>query len=397
MSPVMYFKFKAHPVFIDQHAKQLFTLYGLALSIALLTACSKNKQETTQLNNQEVNYHHSADIQSISPSNSYDIVRKYIGKIVSKQLTSLSFEYAGKVSKVYVDSGDVITKGQLLAEFDTELLTIKRREIAATIAQLNAQAELNRLNLTRINDLNTKGYSSKQALDELETEKKIINADISRQQANIATVEYQISHAKLYAPFDAVISTRLVAEGENFVPNQTAFELIKQTQYEVTVGVPVNVASDLIIGQKLKVTLNKQTWVAKILVIGKQVHKVSRTVELRLALNQAANFYNDQLVQVNIKQRIAQAGFWLPLSALTDGVRGQWNVYQVTATQDDLFTISATTIEVKYSTLDAAYITGLPLIPLEVIASGVHRYVPRQIVKRASKTINQVASAGQVL
>jgi RND family efflux transporter MFP subunit len=388
-------------VFIDQLTIKFFRVYSLVFSFILLSACSEPNQEpkptTTQVSKKSANYHQSADIRSISPSMSYDIERAYIGKVVSKQLTSLSFEYAGKVAKVYVDSGELVSKDQLLAEFDTELLTIQRQAIVATIEQFRARAELNRLNLSRINNLSTKGYSSKQAVDELEAEKKIINADISRQQANIARIEYQISHAKLRAPFAAVISSRTVAEGENFSPNQSAFNLIQQADHEVSVGVPVKVASQLVVGQTLSVTLNKQKLTGQILAIGKQVHQVSRTIELRLGLKQTLTFYNGQLAQVNIEQRVEQAGFWLPLSALTDGVRGQWNVYQVTATANDLLTISATTVEVKYTTLDAAYITGLPLVIHEVIASGVHRYVPRQIVKRAGKTIKQVASTGQIL
>ena len=386
-------------MFTKPRAKQLFASYGsafplaLALSLTLLSACSKKEQVIEEVNEKSANYYQSADIQTISPSMSYDIIRNYVGKVMSKQLTSLSFEYAGKVANVYVDNGDVITKGQLLAEFDTELLTIKRREIDSTIAQLNAQAELNQLNLTRINNLNTKGYSSKQALDELETEQKIIQADISRQHANIATIEYQISQAKLHAPFDAFINTRSVAEGENFTPNQTAFELIKQTHHEITVGVPVNVASRLTIGQQLDVTLNKKTVKAQVLVIGKQVHDVSRTVELRLALKQQSLFYNGQLVQVKIKQNVQKPGFWLPLSALTDGVRGQWNVYQVAQTTHALFAISASTIKVEYSTVDAAYITGLPLIDNKIIMAGVHRYVPGQLVKRANKQEKVVAES----
>ena len=390
---------------IDQRTTRFFRVYGLVLSFALLSACSEPTQEpsqktkptTTQVNKQSANYHQSADIRTISPSMSYNIERAYIGKVVSKQLTSLSFEYAGKVTNVYVDSGDLVSKGQLLAEFDTELLTIQRQAIVATIERFRARSELNRLNLSRINKLSTKGYSSKQAVDQLEAEKKIINADISHQQANIASIEYQISHAKLHAPFAAVISSRNVAEGENLSPNQNVFNLIQQADHEVSVGVPVKVASKLVIGQTLSVTLNKQTLTGQILAIGKQVHQVSRTVELRLGLKQTLTFYNGQLAQINIEQRVEQAGFWLPLSALTDGIRGQWNVYQVTNTAHDLFSISAITVQVKYATLDAAYITGLPLVTHEVIASGVHRYVPRQIVKRASKAIKQVTSTGQSL
>ncbi|MFT6919425.1 MAG: RND family efflux transporter MFP subunit, partial [Cognaticolwellia sp.] len=250
-------------MFIDQRTTRFFRVYGLVFFFALLSACSEPNQEpsqatkptTTQTNKQSANYHHSADIRTISPSMSYDIERAYIGKVVSKQLTSLSFEYAGKVAKVYVDSGDLVSKGQLLAEFDTELLTIQRQAIVATIEQFRARAKLNRLNLSRINNLRTKGYSSKQAVDELEAEKTIINADISRQQANIANIEYQISHAKLHAPFAAVISSRTVAEGENFSPNQNAFNLIQQADHEVSVGVPIKVASQLVVGQTLSVIL----------------------------------------------------------------------------------------------------------------------------------------------
>jgi RND family efflux transporter MFP subunit len=392
-------------VFINQRTTRFFRVYGLVFSFALLSACSdpdqKSSQETkpttTQTNKKSANYHQSADIRTISPSMSYDIKRTYIGKVVSKQLTSLSFEYSGKIAKVYVDSGDLVSKGQLLAEFDTELLTIQRQAIVATVEQFRARAELNHLNLSRINKLSTKGYSSKQAVDELEADKKIINADISRQQANIASIEYQISRAKLHAPFAAVISSRSVAEGENFSPNQKAFNLIQQADHEVSVGVPVKVASQLVVGQTLSVILNKQMLTGQILAIGKQVHQVSRAIELRLGLQQTSTFYNGQLAQVNIEQGVEQAGFWLPLSALTDGVRGQWNIYQVKATAHNLLAISATTVEVKYTTLDAAYITGLPLVTHEVIASGVHRYVPRQIVKRASEAIKQVASTGPIL
>lgn len=376
-----------------QRANVITSIISFVFTATLLSACSK----PADVADENTIYHQSADIQTISPSEFYEVSREYIGKVVSKQLASLSFEYTGKVENVYVDSGDLVTKGQLLAEFNTELLAIKLQEIDASIRQLNAQAELNRLNLERINELNTKGYSSKQTLDELETEKKVIKADLSRQQANKSTINYQISKAQLHAPFAGVVSSRSVAEGEVFSSNQTAFELIKQAQHEVSVGVPVKVARELSIGQLLQVELGQQDISAKILVIGKQVNQVSRTVELRLAVTNQATFYNGQLAKIKIKQRVNQAGFWLPLAALTDGIRGQWNIFQVDDAKNKLFTITATTVEVKYSTLDAVYIAGLPLKEHHIIVAGVHRYVPGQIVKKAVIINRQTVKVGSSL
>lgn len=220
---------------------------------------------------------------------------------------------------------------------------------------------------------------------------------MSRQQANKSTVIYQIAKSKLHAPFDAIVSSRFVAEGEIFNSNQIAFELIKNTHYEITVGVPVKVARDLSKGQKLEVTLEQEQLSAKILVIGKQVNQISRTVELRLAINEQSTFYNGQLAKIKITQKVEQAGFWLPISALTDGIRGQWNIFRVQNTEKSLFKIIATTVEVKYSTLDAVYIAGLPQEQLQVILAGVHRYVPGQLVKKAQKASSQTAKVGSSL
>lgn len=380
-------------MFINQRTKIIISVFNILLISIGLSACSKSKDITDKTDA----YYQSADIQTITPSTYYEASHEYIGKVSSKQFSSLSFEYGGKIEKVYVDSGDLVKKGQLLAEFNTELLKIKRQEIDASIRQLAAQAQLNKLNLARINELNAKGYSSKQTLDELETEKKVINADLSRQQANKSTVIYQIAKSKLHAPFDAIVSSRFVAEGEIFNSNQIAFELIKNTHYEITVGVPVKVARDLSKGQKLEVTLEQEQLSAKILVIGKQVNQISRTVELRLAINEQSTFYNGQLAKIKITQKVEQAGFWLPISALTDGIRGQWNIFRVQNTEKSLFKIIATTVEVKYSTLDAVYIAGLPQEQLQVILAGVHRYVPGQLVKKTQKASSQTAKVGSSL
>lgn len=380
-------------MFKPQRANVITTIVSLVFTLTLLGACSK----PSEISEEKSTYHQSADIQTISPSEFYEVSREYIGKVVSKQLASLSFEYGGKVENVYVDSGDLVTKDQLLAEFNTDLIAIKIKEIDASIRQLNAQAELNRLNLARINELSTKGYSSKQTLDELETEKEVIKADLSRQQANKSTLNYQISKAQLHAPFAGVISSRSVAEGEIFGSNQTAFELIKQTQHEISVGVPVKVARTLTTGQALQVELGEQEVTATVLVIGKQVNSISRTVEVRLAVSAKAVFYNGQIAKVKILQRVNQAGFWLPLAALTDGIRGQWNIFRVDNAKDKLFTIAATTVEVKYSTLDAAYITGLTLTDHNIIVAGVHRYVPGQIVKKSSASNAKTTQVGNAL
>ena len=99
------------------------------------------------------------------------------------------------------------------------------------------------------------------------------------------------------------------------------------------------------------------------------------------------------MAQVKIIQRVNQQGFWVPLSALTDGIRGQWNIFRVNKLDNNLYRIVATTIEVKHTTIDSAYITGLAPTEQSVIVSGVHRFVPGQIVKKTHSDNSQLGQS----
>ena len=128
----------------------------LLIALLSITACSDglDNKSTNSKNN-----HQSAALITISPEQSYTIERDYLGQVTAKQNTSLSFEYTGKVSEIFVDSGDIVNKGQLLAQQETQLLGYKTSELQAQIAQSNAQITLNKANLDRIKTLINDGYS----------------------------------------------------------------------------------------------------------------------------------------------------------------------------------------------------------------------------------------------
>ena len=147
---------------------------------------------------------------------------------------------------------------------------------------------------------------------------------------------------------------------------------------------PTDLITDLKIGDKLNAVIAKQTIQVELLAIGKQVDPINRTVELRLALVNQAQIFNGQLVKVAIEKQIVTQGFWLPLSALIDGVRGQWNIYLAeplkSATDKKLYQIKSTVVNVKHTRLNQAFVTGLPLQSQQIIVEGVHRFVPMQKV-----------------
>lgn len=346
------------------------------LLIYWLTACSepiKGVEKTI--------YSHAADIITIHPVNNYKIKRLYIGEINSKQLTNVSFEFGGQVKKLLVDNGDLITKGQLLAELSTELLRNKTDEIKAEIKQVNAQLTLNTENLTRLNKLKAKGFISQQSIDELNSEKKILFANLQQLNSALAANTYQISQAKIIAPFSGRVNKRYLNIDEISPPGSFVYQLIKSDDEQINLGVPTRLASKMQINDILNVMIDRVAINAIVVAIGNQVDPVNRTVNIRLSPTSKFNYFNGQLVKVSIDDVINQQGFWVPTSALTDGVRGQWNIFIASPLKDNTYKMAKHTVNVLYTSDKQSFITGLPNNQHMIIASGLQRLVARQIVR----------------
>jgi RND family efflux transporter MFP subunit len=358
----------------------------LLIPLLLLSGCSNESEKITPVNA----YHQNASLLTITPEESYIVEREYLGQITAKQQTNLSFEYAGKVDKIFIDSGDIVHKGQRLAQQDTQLLGYKTSELQAQISQSQAQITLNKANLTRINTLISDGYSSKQQLDELNAENKILNAQIAGLNARIQTLEYQQDKSSLVAPFDGVITKRLISNGDVVSPNMASFRMIENENMEINVGIPSKVARSLRLKKSIKIKIGEQNKQAKIIAIGHQIDAINRTVNLRLkmldTLDKTKSF-NGQLVRVIINQEIKKPGFWIPINAVTDGVRGQWQIFIASEVSDSKanYRLESTTVNVQLANEHSVYVDGLALKAHNIIDKGVHRYVAGQVISKSSQ------------
>ncbi|PCH97004.1 MAG: hypothetical protein COB83_03775 [Gammaproteobacteria bacterium] len=363
----------------------------LLITSVSLSACSDNADSKAT----SEPYHQSAALITITPEQSYNIERDYLGQVTAKQNTNLSFEYSGKVSEVLVDNGDLVKKGQLLAQQDTQLLSYKTAELQAQISQSQAQVILNRANLNRTKTLISDGYSSKQRLDELTAENKILNAQINGLNARIQTLQYQREKSKLIAPFDGVITQRLISTGEMTSAGKSSFRLIESANNEISVGIPSKVVSTLLLGQLIQIKVANQNKKAKLIAIGQQIDAINRTVPLRLKMLEKLDktkSFNGQLVRITIEQKINKTGFWLPIDALTDGVRGQWQIFMASSAETKgSYRLQAATVKVLHANEHSVYVNGLAIKPHLVVAKGVHRYVAGQIIKSSSQEFANAA------
>jgi multidrug efflux pump subunit AcrA (membrane-fusion protein) len=128
----------------------------------------------------------------------------------------------GYLSKRYVDIGDHVRKGQLLALIDApdldqqvEQAREQLNQAEAQVSQQQAQLALNRVTWERWRTLVAKGVFSRQDGDQREADYKaqvaIVNSaerNVESYRANLRRVEALQSYERVTAPFDGVITQR---------------------------------------------------------------------------------------------------------------------------------------------------------------------------------------------
>ncbi len=122
------------------------------------------------------------------------------GKLSTKTEQRLSFKTGGIINRIYVDEGQSVRKGQLLAELD--LSEIKAHVNLAGQAQEKAQRDFN-----RARSLYEDSVATLEQLQNAETALEIA-------KSNMQIARFNLEHSTITAPSDGRIFKRLMEENE---------------------------------------------------------------------------------------------------------------------------------------------------------------------------------------
>jgi RND family efflux transporter MFP subunit len=209
------------------------------------------------------------------------------GQIAPKEQSTLAFQQSGTVIKVNVNIGDVARKGQLLAAIDPSTLSAQLSQAQAQAAQQSAAAQgavvglpvqvqsnnaavqtnkaaLDNAKLVYEQDkaLFKQGYVSQTALQQAQAsyvqaqsnyansvvalrnnvvsaqnvKAQLAGAQAAAAQANVLST--QLSQTEVYAPFDGVISNRLLDPGAYASPQQPVLTISRIDIVWININVP---------------------------------------------------------------------------------------------------------------------------------------------------------------
>lgn len=211
------------------------------------------------------------------------------GKIYPEIEVKVSPDISGEITELYVQEGDSVKKGQVLARIYADIYNIQQQQAAATVNQQQFQVDntvaqleglkalLDQAKLTfgrqqqLLNDKVISRSEFEQAQVSLNTAisnynaaSKGINANqagVQGAKANLARASKDVSRAALVCPMDGIVSYLGVKKGERVVGTATmaGTEMMRIADFksiEVRVDVPENDIPKVAIGDSAVVTVD---------------------------------------------------------------------------------------------------------------------------------------------
>jgi multidrug efflux system membrane fusion protein len=168
-----------------------------------------------------------------------DITLNALGTVTSLATVTIKSQISGYLTNVAYQEGQVVKKGDLLAEIDDRPYKLALQNAEGALARDQAMLQSAELDLKRYQDLVKTNAIPRQQLDQQVALVDQDKANILSDQAQIETQKLNIVYCHIIAPVNGRVGLRLVDPG-NYVTPGDATGLVVITQFQpITVIFPV--------------------------------------------------------------------------------------------------------------------------------------------------------------
>ena len=280
----------------------------------------------------------SIEVLEVKILNSYSITKQFPGKLLPIEQSKLAFEIPGKIKRIYVDVGDYVKKGDVLAKLDD-------RESNAQLNQAKAKYDLSKQVLDRFEDLRLQGHISIQDLDKA-------RSDFIIAESQYEFFKVKLEQTSIISPFNGVIQNRFLDTGTVINSGIPILEIIDSNYVEAHISVPVIYLEDMQINEEYNFEFDGEITKATFAKLAPMSPGGSNS---RLAIFKFSKFFNPGSI-ANLQLKISKQakGTWVPLKSLSQSDQGLWTIYTI----DNSNTVVRDIVEIVHFEDDYAFVSG---------------------------------------
>lgn len=353
--------------------KHPVTATAFCISLLALSGCAGEHKVTAQKSLRPV------QVTTIE-HNSQQQMRRYSGVLASAETANLAFRVPGTIDEIYVNAGDTVTQGQVLAKLDQHDYQVVVLELEARLDEAIAAQHLATTELKRVRQASAGNAIASVKLDRAESGKKRADAAVKVVKQNLKKAQDALRYTELKAPFDGVIGRRMLDQFEQTAPAISVFTLHKPSQLEAVVDVPESQISGFYLGLSgdLKWHRGEQTYRAMLNEVATIPDPIKQTYQVKFTVDQLPNdILPGRAIQLTLPYTLSgDMNYCVPHSALK--IEGeQAYVYRVVGQTAHSMMVDVVSQNKQSVCIDADLDQGD-----QIITAGVHFINDGQAVGR---------------
>ena len=289
------------------------------------------------------------------------------GNVKTKQNILVYPEIPGILEHLYVQEGQRVSKGQVLAK-------IADGGLMQQVAQAKASAQLAKTTYERQNRLWNQKIGSEiqylQAKTAYETQKNIF-----------AQMKKQLAKSNVVAPFSGVIDDVLKEAGAVVAPGQGSelFRIVNLENMYIEAEIPESHIVNVTKGKTVEIyfPVLEKTIQAKIRQVGNFINPANRAFKIEIGVpNSSGDIKPNLTARLKINDYTSKKAILIPQSIISENAKGQQYVYLASDKQDNKYAIAKKTI------ISTGKTQGDFIEVLETIASGT------EIISEGARSVN---------
>ena len=345
-------------------------LFIIMISINLV-ACSHKVKPT-----EDIKYVKTVTLCQTTPQDNYNT---FSGVIKSEFEPQLSFRVSGKIIKRYVDIGQAVKKGQILASLDPTDYKLNEDSQIANLASAKSDYMTKQQNLERYRELLKENFVSQSSFDTQQSAYDSAKAKYQEAINNLENSKNQVAYTNLVAPGDGVIATVNMDAGKVVSTADVVATMNFAGPKEIEIQLPETLINEYKVGQAAKVQIwsDDKVYNGKIRIINQSNDIQTRTYTSRITLldgNDSIKYGMSGYAKIGSNSNVT--GLHIPTSSIY-AIEGKSYVWLLSPDH----TVKAVAIQVSSADADISLITANLSCGDIIVSAGVNLLHDGQKVK----------------
>lgn len=233
----------------------------------LMSSCSQKEKTQTDVLKVEVEIVNSTNAES---------GRQYVGVVEENSSVACSFTGSGAISKVCVDEGQHVRKGQLVAQLDeTQARNMVQAAQASAMQAHDAKERLRQL------------HESNSLPDMKWVE---IQSQVEQAEAQLQLARKHLAECCIYAPTDGVVGKKMLDAGETALPSMPVLTILNIDKVKVRISIPEREIASISTSTASTISvdaLGGRTFYGGTIVKGVQADVLTHTYDIKIDVTNA--------------------------------------------------------------------------------------------------------------